>query len=90
LLKEIATEAELALQDTEPVTNIQRFGDSGIDILFGVWANTEDYFALQTDLIIRIKDKFDAAGIEIPYPHVSLYAGSHSAPIQITNSNKEG
>jgi len=90
LLKEIATEADLALKDIEPVTIIQRFGESGIDILFGVWANTEDYFNLQSDLIIRVKEKFDTAGIEIPYPHVSLYAGSKSEPIKISNPHKEG
>jgi len=90
LLKEIATEADLALKDIEPVTIIQRFGESGIDILFGVWANTEDYFNLQSDLIIRVKEKFDTAANEIPYPHVSLYAGSKSEPIKISNPHKEG
>lgn len=90
LLKETAAEAELSLKDTDPVTNIQRFGDSGIVILFGVWGNTEEYFALQNELIILLKDKFHKAGIEIPYPHVALYAGSHSDPIKLTTINEEG
>jgi len=84
ILKEIASEAPLALKDPEPVANILSFGDSGIDILFGVWCKTEDYFALQTDLIIRVKERFDAEHIEIPFPHISLYAGAESEPIKIS------
>ena len=30
-----------------------------------------------------IKECFDAEGIEIPFPHVSLYAGTVSEPIPV-------
>jgi len=90
ILQEIARDSKLALQDRETITNIQRFGDSGIQILFGVWANTSDFYDLQNELIITVKERFDAAGIEIPYPHLSLCAGSNSEPIKITTLDKEG
>lgn len=35
--------------------------------------------------MIRIKDTFDANHIEIPFPHVSLYAGETSKPLKISN-----
>ena len=90
ILMDIAQNSQIALKDMEPLTSIQRFGASGIDILYGVWGNTSDYFALQNELIISIKERFDAAGIEIPYPHLSLYSGSHSDPIKVNTRNKEG
>ena len=90
ILMDIAQNSQIALKDMEPLTSIQRFGASGIDILYGVWGNTSDYFALQNELIISIKERFDAAGIEIPYPHLALYSGSHSDPIKVNTLNKEG
>ncbi len=84
VLKGIAAEEPLALDDPAPVINIESFGDSGIDIMFGVWGKTEEFFLLRTALIIRIKERFEAENIEIPFPHISLYAGSESEPIKIT------
>ena len=44
ILMDIAQNSQIALKDMEPLTSIQRFGASGIDILYGVWGNTSDYF----------------------------------------------
>jgi small conductance mechanosensitive channel len=37
----------------------------------------------------RIKKKFDELGIEIPFPHVSLYFGDASKPIQVGMQNAD-
>jgi small-conductance mechanosensitive channel len=52
--------------------------------LYGVWGRSEDFFNLRSKLILRVKESFAAHGIEIPFPHLSLYAGSESEPIKIT------
>ncbi|MDD4224135.1 MAG: mechanosensitive ion channel family protein [Candidatus Cloacimonetes bacterium] len=85
LLAEIAESEPLALKDPAPVIMVENFGDSSIDFLFGVWGKTEEFFDLKTSLMIRIKETFDANNIEIPFPHLSLYAGEESKPIRITN-----
>lgn len=85
LLAEIAAAEPLALKDPPPVIMVENFGDSSIDFLFGVWGRTDEFFELKTSLMIRIKDTFDANHIEIPFPHVSLYAGETSKPLKISN-----
>jgi small-conductance mechanosensitive channel len=84
LLKQVAAEEPLALQEPAPVTFLDSFGDSGINILFGVWGKTEDYFVLKTSLMISVKQIFDREKVEIPFPHVSLITGSNSESIKIT------
>jgi small-conductance mechanosensitive channel len=84
LLKQVAAEEPLALQEPAPVTFLDSFGDSGINILFGVWGKTEDYFILKTSLMISVKQIFDREKVEIPFPHVSLITGSNSESIKIT------
>ncbi len=85
LLAGIAESEPMALKDPAPLILVENFGDSSIGLLFGVWGKTEEFFDLKTSLMIRIKETFDANNIEIPFPHVSLYAGEESKPIKITN-----
>ncbi len=85
VLLDLADKQELALKDPAPVVQVTEFADSGINIMFGVWANTTEFVALKTALMIDIKERFDAENIEIPFPHISLYAGSESEPIKINN-----
>ena len=84
VLKEIAASEPLALQEPAPMIVLESFGEYGINILYGVWGRSEDFFSLRSKLILRVKESFAAHGIEIPFPHLSLYAGSESEPIKIT------
>ena len=84
VLKEIAASEPLALQEPAPMIVLESFGEYGINILYGVWGRSEDFFGLRSQLILRVKESFAAHGIEIPFPHLSLYAGSESEPIKIT------
>jgi small-conductance mechanosensitive channel len=84
VLKEIAASEPLALQEPAPMIVLESFGEYGINILYGVWGRSEDFFGLRSKLILRVKESFAAHGIEIPFPHLSLYAGSESEPIKIT------
>ena len=59
------------------------FGNSSVDIFFGVWAAKADWLKLKNTITEEIKTKFDAEGIEIPFPHISLYAGSATQPIPV-------
>ncbi|MDX1673067.1 MAG: mechanosensitive ion channel family protein [Balneolaceae bacterium] len=83
VLKEVAENNEFALREPEPLIIFDAFGTSSIDLLFLVWAPIKEWIKLKNTLQEEIKAKFDEVGIEIPFPHVSLYAGSASDPIDV-------
>lgn len=85
LLAEVAESEPLALKDPAPLIVADKFDDSGIDILFGVWGNTKDLIKLKTSLMARIQESFSKNNVEIPFPHISLYAGEDSKAIKIIN-----
>lgn len=71
------------LDNPEPLFVIKEFGDSGIELLLGVWFVKTDYLVTKNTMMQEIKESFDREGIEIPFPHLSLYAGSMSDPMKI-------
>ncbi len=89
ILQDIADNQPLALKDPAPTIQVTDFADSGINFLFGVWANTTEFVLLKTALMIDVKERFDSEKIEIPFPHISLYAGSETEPIKIEKIMKE-
>jgi small-conductance mechanosensitive channel len=85
LLLEIANDNLLCLEEPAPLIIFQGFGNSSIDLQFSVWALRENFLAVKNEMYEQIKLKFDEQDIEIPFPHVSLYAGSASSPIRVQN-----
>lgn len=87
VLMEVAEKNEYVLSEPEPLIIFEAFGASSIDLLFLVWAPVDEYTLVKNTIQEEVKAKFDENGIEIPYPHVSLYAGSESKaiPVEILN-----
>lgn len=55
------------------VTRVIGFGDSSVNIRAYVWANNfNDGFEMKTDLYRNVKYRFDAEGVEIPYPYRTI------------------
>jgi small-conductance mechanosensitive channel len=71
------------LIDPEPMVVLEGFGDSGINLRLAVWSRTEEFIKFRSQLAEKIKTLLDSNDIEIPFPHVSLYAGKHSTPINV-------
>lgn len=89
ILKDIAENMPDALKDPAPLIQLDGFGDSSIDINFGVWTATSNVIDMKTQLMLAVKERFDKEGIEIPFPHISIYAGEASEPIKIQTTSKE-
>jgi small-conductance mechanosensitive channel len=83
LLREIADKNPYCLDEPEPIVVFTGFGSSSLDILFGVWFAKADMLTLRNSIMIEIKERFDAAGIEIAFPHLSLYAGEATKPFPV-------
>lgn len=83
VLLDVADRNRLCLDEPPPLFIFQGFGDSSLNIQFSVWATRENFLALRNSITAEIKAAFDEAGIEIPFPHRSLYAGSVTEPFPV-------
>jgi len=75
ILNSVIEKNEKILMEPEPLILINGFGESSIDFEICVWIQRSELFALRTELIMGIKNAFDEAGIEIPFPHRTVYFG---------------
>ena len=91
ILLDVARKNPLCLNEPEPIIIFSGFGNSSIDLFFGVWAAKQDWLSVKNTIMEKIKKRFDEEGIEIPFPHVSLYAGSatHPFPVKIVEKGKK-
>lgn len=83
ILLEVADKNPLCLDEPAALFLFLGFGESSLDIQFSVWTKRENFGELRNSIQEQVKDAFDAAGIEIPFPHRSLYAGSETAPFPV-------
>ena len=83
VLREIAVANPYCLDEPEPLIVFSNFGDSALEFLFGIWFYKTDYLSLKNSIMQEIKERFEHEGIEIPFPHLSLYSGSVTDPMPI-------
>ena len=85
VLLDVADKNPLALMEPEPIVVFEGFGDSSLNLLFAVWVTKENWLALKNSIQEEVKARFDAEGIEIPFPHRTLYVGSETDafPVQL-------
>ncbi|MDZ7373998.1 MAG: mechanosensitive ion channel family protein [candidate division KSB1 bacterium] len=83
VLLDIVHRNPLCLNHPEPLVLLSGFGTSSVDLTLMVWATKGDYLHVRNAVIEEIKRRFDQEGIEIPFPHVSLYAGAATSPIPV-------
>jgi small conductance mechanosensitive channel len=92
VLKEIAEEMQNS-QDYGPsiiepldVLGVDQFGDSAVVIKVRIKTLPAKQWQVGREMNRRIKKRFDAEGIEIPFPHRSIYFGEASLPFKL-NTN---
>lgn len=83
ILESVAKNNPLCLEEPEPLIVFQRFGSSSIDVLFGIWFEKSNFLAVKNSVFQEIKKAFDQEGIEIPFPHVSIYTGESTKPFPV-------
>jgi len=65
------------------VLGVDNFGDSQVTIKIAIKTLPLKQWAVGRELRRRIKKTFDHEGIEIPFPHLSVYFGEASKPFEL-------
>ena len=66
------------------VVGVDDFADSAVVIKMRIKTVPSEQWSVGRELRRRIKNRFDAEGIEIPFPHLALYAGEASRPFELS------
>ena len=61
------------LRDPEPMVVVGNLGESSVDLTIRVWCNAGDYWGVKFDLTKALKQRFDQAGITIPFPQRTVH-----------------
>ena len=56
------------LTDPAPMIAVSELADSSVNFVVRPWVKKEDYWGVRFDLTRKIKENFDANGIDIPFP----------------------
>jgi small conductance mechanosensitive channel len=68
LLKEILADDSRVLQKPAPSVYITNLGDNGVELSARAWVENRNYLKVRSDLLERVKLRFDREGITIPFP----------------------
>ncbi len=75
ILLEVASSHPKVLTDPAPVVQLHELADSSLNFICRPWSKTGDYWDVYWDVTQSVKERFDKAGISIPFPQrdVHLY-----------------
>jgi small conductance mechanosensitive channel len=69
--------------DAPEIFGVDKFADSAVVIKGRIRTRPIRQWEVGREYLRRIKYAFDEKSIEIPFPHLSLYAGSASQPFNL-------
>jgi moderate conductance mechanosensitive channel len=89
---ELQQDAAFGPSILEPIEvfGVDKFNDSGVVIKGRIKTRPIRQWATGREFLRRIKQAFDAHGIEIPFPHRTLYVGAASPPFPLRMVPEEG
>jgi len=73
VMRQVITEDERVHKDPEPFIVVSELADSSVNFIVRVWVDSENYWPVKFSLTKAMKMRFDAEGINIPYPHRTVY-----------------
>jgi len=82
-----ATTVDGALADPEPAAPVTELGDSAVVLSGRLWIDPDEhgYGAVRAQFVEAVKTRFDAEGIDMPYPNTELSGG-----VDVRNRDEEG
>jgi small-conductance mechanosensitive channel len=73
----------LCLEEPKPAVYILGFGASAINLQFSVWSSQKNFYDLKNSIQQDIKKAFEENAIEMPFPQITLSAGSTTGPFPV-------
>jgi small conductance mechanosensitive channel len=73
ILEDIVAQHPLVLTEPEPLIKIDQLSVCSVFFICRPWAKTDDYGPVRWDIIRAVKERFDQAGISIPYPQRDIH-----------------
>jgi small-conductance mechanosensitive channel len=71
------------LEEPKAFVLVTAFGPSSVDLQFSFWVPKDKVLEGKSGMLVAVKKTLDREGVEIPFPHTSIYAGSHSEPFRV-------
>ena len=79
ILTKITSNHELVLKDQAVTIGVSELADNSVNFVVRPWVKTENYWPVYFELLESIKLSLDEAGIEIPYPQLSVHVNQESS-----------
>jgi len=88
VLMEGAARNPLCREEPAPSVLFDGLADSSMNYPFRMGAEPEHFRDLRNSIPVEIKEAFDERGIEIPFPHRTLYVGSETGPFPVQSDGR--
>jgi small conductance mechanosensitive channel len=72
VLQEVAAEEKRFLPDRQPQIVVQSIGEKSVTVMLRAWVYTNVYADVYADQVKNIREKFEAAGLAIPFPQSTI------------------
>lgn len=84
IIEQVVSEHPKVLAEPAPTIRVNELGDNSVNFIVRPWALTSDYWDVYWDLMRTIKERFDEAGVNIPFPQRDLH---FSGPLEVVLSD---
>jgi len=73
IMHDVIDSHEKVLSDPTPVIKVHELADSSVNFVVRPWARTADYWDVYWDVTRKVKERFDAEGVSIPFPQRDVH-----------------
>lgn len=77
VIGDVLSEESRILEDPAPAVAVSGLGESSINFVVRPWVNAADYWDVLCNLTEKVKKRFDAEGISIPFPQRDIHIYEH-------------
>jgi len=78
ILHDVVSSHALVLKDQAITIGVSELADCSVNFVVRPWVKTSDYWPVHFDLLETIKIELDKAGIEIPFPQLSVHVNQEN------------